>query len=198
LLEMFLFVNPLGAQCRQAEAAVFRLQQESRQKVDLHVAMLLNFQVITDILTHHHQDPKDLNLRNLVNDAAYQVALDFKAAQLQGNQKARQLLLGEQEMFNDGNFTYDPAFAMALVSGYHLNQVAFLDDRQRLATTRCLDSDQHMAQEMGVTQAPDVIVFDTASLDAGVKLGNTRNYQRLKAVCEKLAEPTSPSMLHVL
>ncbi|WP_054714930.1 DsbA family protein [Lacticaseibacillus manihotivorans] len=87
---------------------------------------------------------------------------------------------------------------MALVSGYHLNQAAFLDDRQRLATTRCLDSDQHMAQEMGVTQAPDVVVFDTASLDAGVKLGNTRNYQRLKAVCEKLAEPTSPSMLHVL
>lgn len=198
MLEIFLFVNPLGAQCRQAEAAVFRLQQESRQKVDLHVAMLLNFQVITDILMHHHQDPKDLNLRNLVTDAAYQVALDFKAAQLQGNQKARQLLLGEQEMFNDGNFTYDPAFAMALVAGYQLNQVAFFEDRQRLATTHCLDADQHLAQEMGVTLAPDVVVFDTASLDAGVKLGNTRNYQRLKAVCEKLAEPTSPSMIHVL
>ena len=79
MLEIFLFVNPLGCQCRQAEAAVSRLKQESRQKVDLHVAMLLNFQVITDTLIAADRDPKDLGLRNQVADSAYQVALDFKA-----------------------------------------------------------------------------------------------------------------------
>ena len=99
----------------------------------------------------------------------------------------------------DGNFVYDPAFANALVAGYHFNQAAFCDDRQRLATTHCLDADQHLAQELGVNAAPDVVVFNTQTQTAGVKLGNTSHYQRLKAVCEKLAEPTAPAaMLHVL
>ncbi|WP_407893298.1 DsbA family protein [Lacticaseibacillus sp. N501-2] len=197
MLEIFLFVNPLGTDCRQAEAAVRRLQHESLEKVDLHVAMLLNFQVVTASLVATHRDPKDLALRNQLTKAAYEVALDFKAAQLQGNHKARQLLLGEQEMFTDGDFTYDPAFAMALVSGYGLNQAAFIDDRKRLAQTPCIDADQQLASQMGVTQAPDVVVFDTTNQNPGVRLGNTRNYQRLKAVCEKL-QLTPPSMLHVL
>lgn len=199
MLEIFLFVNPLGAQCRQAEAAVLRLQQEATPKVDLHIAMLLNFQVITELMIESDLDPKDLMLRNQINACAYQVALDFKAARLQGNQKARQLLLGKQEMFMDGNYTYDPAFAMALVNGYGLNVKAFEEDRARIAQSPCIEADQRLAQEMGVTAAPDVVVFDTTQQNAGVRLGNARNYQRLKALCQKLTTlPTTEPMLHVL
>ncbi|WP_461215217.1 DsbA family protein [Lacticaseibacillus sp. GG6-2] len=199
MLEVFLFVNPLGTQCRETEAAVTRLAEETNTHIDLHFVMLLNFRIIDDLMQALRLDTTDLILRNQLFDAATQVALDFKAAQFQGNQKARALLLAEQEMFLDGDFTYDPAFAAACVHGLGLNPEGFAQDRQSLTPTDCFNDDFTLAQEMGVQEAPNVVVFNPQADDnAGWRLGCTPNYQRLKTVCTKLATLTQPKRLHVL
>ena len=200
MLEVFLFVNPLGTHCRETEAAVTRLAKEIETPIDLHFVMLLNFKIIDDLMTSLKLDPTDLTLRNQLFDAATQVALDYKAAQFQGNQKARALLLAEQEMFLDGNFTYDAMFAAACLRVAGLNPEAFAADRQQLDASDCFSEDFRLAQEFGVTTAPNVVVFCPQSgINQGWRLGSTPNYERLKAVCGKLTtlSPAAPR-LHIL
>ncbi len=200
MLEVFLFVDPLGTDCRESEAAVIRLAEETHTHIDLHFVMLLNFRVIDNLMQALQLDTTDLALRNQLFDAATQVALDFKAAQFQGNQKARALLLAEQEMFLDGDFTYDEAFAAACIRGAGLNSTSFAADRQRLTPTDCFNEDFTLAQELGVEDAPDVVIFNPqTNVNAGWRLGRVANYPRLKAVCAKLATlPSNPQRLHVL
>jgi predicted DsbA family dithiol-disulfide isomerase len=199
VLEVFLFVNPIGMRCREAESAVIQLSEETDIRIDLHFVLLLNFQVIDQYMQRLGLDPLDLALRNRLFDAAYQIALDYQAAQYQGNSKARTLLMAEQEMFTDGCYDYDPAFAEACVKGYGLNWEIFQDDRH--AATAGFTADQNIAQEMGVEQTPCAVLFDTTNPEApGVRLGNLGNYERFKRVCERIAHAPQPAkpLLHVL
>lgn len=199
MLEVFLFVNPVGMRCREAEAAVTRLSEETDIQIDLHFVLLLNFQVIDQYMQRLGFDPLDLALRNRLFDAAYQVALDYQAAQYQGNLKARTLLMAEQEMFTDGCYDYDLAFAQACVKGYGLNWETFQADRREAANG--FIADQNIAQEMGVEQTPCAVLFDTTQPQApGVRLGNLGNYERFKSVCENIAHTPQPkkASLHVL
>ncbi|WP_390405879.1 DsbA family protein [Lacticaseibacillus jixiensis] len=201
MLEVFLFVNPIGMRCRDAEAAVTRLSEESNTRVDLHFIMLLNFEVISQFMQHHHLDPMDLTLRNHLFDTAHQVALDYKAAQLQGNRLARTLLMAEQEMFSDGILRYDAAFAQACVRGYGLNWERFQRDRAAQPVLNCFATDQNIAREMGITQAPSTVILNHNIPDLpGVAVANLDDYETLRALCDRITRnpPQAAPMLRVL
>ncbi|MFD1431732.1 MULTISPECIES: DsbA family protein [Lacticaseibacillus] len=204
MLEIFLFVNPLGTRCRHAEQAMTRIAQELPTPITLHFVPLVNFAIIDAFMARHHLDENDLALRNQLFDAAYQVSLDYKAAQFQGNRLARALLIAEQEMFRHHHRQYDAAFADQCIQASGLDREAFDADRaEEAAMHNCFTSDQRIAYEMGVTETPAAVIFDVTHPDRdGVRVLNITSYHHLKHICEQIGAASQPlppqRLLHIL
>ncbi|WP_125704085.1 DsbA family protein [Lacticaseibacillus daqingensis] len=187
MLELFLFVNPISRRCRQAEAAVYRLVSELQSKITVHFIPVVNFQVIDQYMQDAALDHQNLATRNQLFETAYQLSLDYKAAQFQGNKKARALLMAEQEMLDTTPHHYDAGFAARCLTALGLDREAFNADRAREAMHRCLTSDQGIAHEMGVTAVPSAVLIDNAHPDApAVRLEHLSSYQMFKTVCVRL------------
>ncbi|MFD1392275.1 DsbA family protein [Lacticaseibacillus jixianensis] len=184
MLELFLFINPIGNRCREAELAVQRLARELTQKVSLRFVPLVNFPVIDQYMREAHLDPHNLALRNQLFNTAYQVAVDFKAAQFQGNVKARKLLIKQQAALATPAAPYDLKQAFEDVKQVGFDLEAFQEDRAREEMSQCLASDQAIALEMGITETPAVVVFNTANPTEGIRLGNVKTYERFKKVVQ--------------
>lgn len=167
MLELFLFINPIGNRCREAEMAVQRLAGELTQKVSLRFVPLVNFAVIDQYMSEGLLDLHNLPLRNQLFDTAYQIAVDFKAAQFQGNFLARKLLIKQQAAMPIPAPAYDKAEARDNVKQLGFDLGAFDADRAREEMHHCLASDQAIATEMGITKTPALVIFNTADPKEG-------------------------------
>lgn len=186
MLELFLFINPIGNRCREAELVVQRLSRELTQKVSLRFVPLVNFTVIDQYMAEAHLDSHNLALRNQLFDTAYQLAVDYKAAQFQGNEKARKLLVMEQGGMTVPVTPYDKETAYECLEAVGFDLDAFRDDRRREEMHHCLASDQAIAVEMGITKLPAVVIMNSASNNPGLRLGNLKSYDRFKRVVQKI------------
>ncbi|WP_179394323.1 DsbA family protein [Lacticaseibacillus absianus] len=187
MLELFLFVNPISRRCRQAETAVYRLVSELKAKITLHFIPVVNFQVIDQYMQETAMDCKDLAMRNRLFETAYQLSLDYKAAQFQGNKKARALLMAEQAMLDADPHRYDASFAAQCLAASGLDREAFQDDRAREAMAHCLSSDQGIAYEMGVTEVPSAVLINVDHPEnPAVRIEHLSSYQMFKTVCVRL------------
>ncbi|WP_262315551.1 DsbA family protein [Lacticaseibacillus parakribbianus] len=192
MLELFLFVNPINRRCRQAETAVTQLQRDLPGKVTVHFVPIVTIQVIDQFMRETQLNHRNLALRNHLFNVAYQLSLDYKAAQFQGNKKARAFLMAAQGMLDHDPHHYDPAFALAQAEQVGLNLEALAADRAQEAMRQCLASDHAIAQEMGVTAAPTAVVFNVASTrTTGLRLESLASYQALRQACARLMlDPT--------
>ncbi|MGV7710970.1 DsbA family protein, partial [Mycobacterium kansasii] len=55
----------------------------------------------------------------------------------------------------------DAAFVAKMLDKCKLDQEMFYEDRQRSEVKMGFDSDQRTANQMGITQTPSLVIFDT-------------------------------------
>ena len=84
MLEMYLFINPLGAKCYEAEQNILKLAEESSQKFQIRFIPLLNLQSVTKVMSVMNVSGDTLQLRNKVSQILYNAVLDYKVALFQG------------------------------------------------------------------------------------------------------------------
>lgn len=161
MLELFLFINPISERARRAEAAVNQVVCEASCKTAVHFVPLVNFHVIDQYMTEAGLNPKNLVLRNRLFATAYALALDYKAAQFQGNVKARALLLAEQDLLAKNAGEYWTNLPLIAAERVGLDVAALTAERSRPDLRDCLGSDHRIAQEMGVTDVPSAVLFNT-------------------------------------
>ena len=99
--EVYLFINPLESSLAQLMPYFTYFRQIYHKNAHLQVVPLVNLQIVRDYL-RVHQLPLHLEQQNTTFQEAYQLALDFKAAQLQGKKYARQFLCQMQRCMEDG------------------------------------------------------------------------------------------------
>lgn len=97
MVEIYLFVNPLGGVCLEIEKEIIQLSVNDKKKIQLRFIPLLNMKTINEFLSRQHIPINDIKRRNRIFEDLYSAALDYKAAQLQGRKKGRQLLIGLQK-----------------------------------------------------------------------------------------------------
>lgn len=198
LLEVFLFVNPIGTRCHQTEALVTKLARASHRPFKLHFIPLVDFQLIDDYMVRMHLNPKTLSVRNHLLSAAYRISLDYKAAQCQGNKKARLFLSHLQEEFVQTN-RYTPEAVDRAIAASGLDREAFFDTHDQDDLHQAFLNDQQIAREMNVTATPTTVIYDTNQ--AIKELAGTQGdrLKRLVDGCEHVYYyPEAPQLLHVL
>ncbi|MCH3922473.1 DsbA family protein [Limosilactobacillus sp.] len=167
MLEIHLFVNPVGMRCFRCENDVLRVDRELNTKINYQFVPLFNMNTIDDTLRLYDFDPHSLKARQQVADTILQVILDYKAALFQGRKRGRRYLLHLQTAIiqHDVNYSLELVKKAAESSGLDLEM--FLEDRQSKLAHDAFRQDQRVAAELGVSETATAVVFDTDQTDYG-------------------------------
>lgn len=172
MIEIYLFVNPLGVECFQAERQILRLvEAESQKKIQFRFVPFVNMHVVDRFMKIYNLPKGDLALRNEIFQTFYNAALDYKTLQLQGKKKGRSFLLQLQKLCGIEKLAYEPKLVDQLVTAAGGDLEEFHHDRSSLLVKEAFLTDQQIAHDMSIVQTPSVVVYNYASgRDFGVLL----------------------------
>ncbi|GAX08450.1 dithiol-disulfide isomerase [Secundilactobacillus silagincola] len=205
MLEVYLFINPLGSRCMKSEKCILRLADQIFGDISYQFIPLLNPQMIDQHLKATNQDCHDLNLRNEQFDLHYRTILDYKAALFQGKKKGRLFLLNLQNQIVDQGQPYSDKLVLEVAKHVHLDLDMFSEDRQSELARRAFQADQRLASEMNVADPSTAILYNADVSDYGLMLEDV-TYQGLYEICENngllakraLEHQKSTPNLHIL
>lgn len=192
MVEVYLFVNPLGQQCLQREYDIVRVDEQLNKQFVYQFVPLLNMQTITSTLEHHHLDSHDLKLRNEISQKMFKVVLDYKAALFQGRKKGRQFLIQLQQQVIEHGLSYCNDIATQTAEEVNLDIDMFNEDRQSQLAKQAFHADQKMANEMGIEHTASAVIFNETQQDYGV-LVDDFDYKSLLKLCSKEPKKTNKS-----
>ena len=71
MLELYLFINPLGSTCYHAEQNILKLVELSKSKIKFKFVPLLNINSISSIMSSYGIDACDLKRRNQISQVLF-------------------------------------------------------------------------------------------------------------------------------
>lgn len=189
MIEIYLFVNPLGGMCLNVEKDILKFVETENKKIQFRFIPLVNMKTINDVI--HSSDEKycGINQRNQLFEDVYSAALDYKAGQLQGKKKGRHLLLGIQKAVTIENKPYSPNLAEQLIIEVGGDLEMFKADRNSDFVKKSFQTDQQIAREMGIVKHPSAVIYNyTCDRDFGVLVENCNSMDEIKRLCESSEE----------
>ncbi|MEY8445407.1 ClpXP adapter SpxH family protein [Enterococcus ratti] len=190
MIEIYLFVNPLGKNCFKLEQQLLQFIEEeygkrSKEKMQFRFLPLVNLRTIGDVMQHNRISQKNLAARNHLFSTTYSAALDCKAAQFQGKKKGRQFLFKLQEAVGCHKIPYSSELAETLFAQVGGDIAMFKEDRQSEFVKEVFFSDQKIAREMGITKHPSAVVYNySCEYDFGVLVEGTHTIRKIKELCK--------------
>lgn len=178
MLELHLFVNPLGMRCLRCEKDVLKIDQSLNTKISYQFIPLFNMQTINNTIDLYHLDPHDLAIRQQVSRTLNQVILDYKAALFQGRKRGRHYLLLLQTALIKQGLDYNEELVRRIANDSHLDLEMFFEDRESQFVKQAFRQDQKIASDLGVTKTATAVVFNTSDSDYGLMIPNF-NYDTL-------------------
>ena len=192
MLELHLFVNPLGMRCLRCEKDVLKIDRDLNTKISYQFVPLSNMKTIDNTLKYYHLNPHDLAIRQQVSKTLNQVILDYKAALFQGRKRGRHYLLQLQSALINQGLDYNDELINKIAHDSHLDLEMFFEDRQSQLAKQAFHQDQKIASDLGVSETATAVVFNTEDSDYGLMIPNFDYNTLINAFKSgKLARPTS-------
>lgn len=185
MIEIYLFVNPLGPVCLEAEMDLLKFIGKTDKKIQVKVLPLVNIHTINDILERKGIAKNDIATRNELSEEIYSAALDAKTVQLQGKKRGREFMMALQKAVGCEGKTYSRELAEELVAETGADVEMFNDDRETQFVKDNFLADQVVAREMGIKQHPSAVVFNySCDRDFGVLLEGTEALRDIPRLCQ--------------
>lgn len=194
VLEVYLFVNPLGARCMRSERNIMKLADHLNQKVSFQFVPLLNQQIVEQALASSHPT---LEQRNACFDTYYQAVLAYKAALFQGKRKGRQFLLNLQSAVITRHEALSEDLTLQAARDCRLDLEMFQEDCQSDLAKQAFQTDQKLAAEMKIEHSSSAVIFNCDVSQYGLLL-NDVTYEALCDVCENQGVATKASLMREL
>lgn len=188
LLEVYLFVNPLGGKCMSSEQNIIKLANELPDQLSYQFVPMLSMQLNDSPIGSNTVSLTD---RNQTFAQHYQTVLDYKAALFQGKKRGRQFLLELQGALLKAGQQYSDSLVQGVAKTVNLDLEMFLEDRQSNLAKRAFKADQRLAAEMKVEHASTAVIYNALSDESGLRVDDV-SYPVLREVCERQGfTPTS-------
>lgn len=191
VLEVYLFVNPLGARCMRSEQNIMKLADHLTSKVSFQFVPLLNQQIVEQALPTVHPS---LAQRNDCFQTYYQAILAYKAALFQGKRKGRQFLLNLQTAVINDHQALSTDLTRSLAQTCRLDLDMFEEDCQSDLAKQAFQTDQKLAAEMKIQQPSSAVIFNCDVSEYGLLL-NDVTYEALCDVCEHQGVATKAALM---
>lgn len=160
MIEIFLFVNPIGVACFKSEQALLTAINETEKTIRFHYIPISTIETIRADVLRRGFSSTDLNVHNALATATYNALCDYHALSLFGNKKARHYLFRLQSEINGNHQLYNKELVYRLLDEMHINHEVFETSRQSKYTKEAIDADFNLATELVVKTTPTTIVFD--------------------------------------
>ncbi|MBM6741046.1 DsbA family protein [Enterococcus gallinarum] len=184
MIEIYLFVNPIGPICYQSELTLLDALSDQRKKIQLHILPIMNLHTVGISMDYLSMDRSDLGLRNQQTSQIYEASLDYKAAQLQGRKIARDFLLKLQCQVGVNKEPYSFELVKQIFAETNGDLDMFLEDRKSDLIKQNFASDQSVAREMGITMSPSAVVYNFGcERDYGVLLEGMEALRSIPHLC---------------
>lgn len=171
MLEVYLFVNPLGDQCYTCERQINQISAQTHRKLQIQFVPMVNLQTISE--TFHRLSPQHPELtRNALAEQLYHIILDYKAASFQGKRLGRQFFLRLQDHILAQGETYTPALGLQVAHELALDMEMFTEDRRSKLAEDAFSADQRLVSEMGIEHPSETVIFDVDDFDCGLLMEN--------------------------
>jgi len=162
MIEVYLFVHPLSQTSYQVEKKLLELIKINNQPINLQILPLVNLTTNTTVIQQTAIDPLHLCI------SAHAIALDFKAAQLQGKRYARHLLIQLQEALLQQRLSYSTELVEQLFSQTGGDLATFKEDRCSPLVNDLFWKDQQTAREFNITSHNAIVIYDFNQDEDGV------------------------------
>lgn len=183
MIEIYLFVNPLGDICLNVEKEILKFVENQNKKIQFRFIPFVNMKTIDRLMKK--STTNNINIRNKLIEHIYSAALDYKAAQLQGKKKGRHLLLSLQKAVSVDNISYSAELSERFLMEAGGDLEMFRSDRQSEFVKESFQTDQQIAREMGIVTHPSAVVYNYASeRDFGVLVENCHSADDIKELCD--------------
>lgn len=190
VIEVFMFVNPLGSECYETGKMIVNFSNERNEKVRLRFVPLLNFQTIGQHLRDQNITGASIDMRNRLYEEFYHASLAFQAASMQGKKKGRQFLLALQKAIVIDKQAFSKEAVVEAAKDAKLDMEMFEEDLLSDLVKNAFTKDQKLAQEMSVNQAPSCVIFQHSSQELGYRIESTITKQLLHGLCDEKADDT--------
>ncbi|MYV04645.1 MULTISPECIES: DsbA family protein [Furfurilactobacillus] len=167
MLEIYLFVNPLGTNCYDCEKQINQISAQTKRKLQIQFVPMLNLQTISDTFHRMAADHPELD-RNTLAEQMYQIILDYKAASFQGKRLGRQYFLRLQEHILVNHEAYTEELGITVAHELALDTAMFIDDRRSKLAEDAFGADQRLVSEMGIEHPSQTVIFDVEDFDCGL------------------------------
>lgn len=194
MLEIHLFVNPLGHHCFQCERDLLRVDIQLNNTVNFQFIPLMNMQTIDKTMRDYRKHNWQVSSQQQVANTTYSVILDYKAALFQGRKRGRMYLLAIQKALLEEHADYNVELVQRLAKNAKLDMEMFMEDRQSQLAKQCFKKDQRMANQMGITDSDTAIIINTNNPEYGTLVTNC-NYASLVDACQESCSTDTISKL---
>jgi predicted DsbA family dithiol-disulfide isomerase len=184
IIEVFLFVNPLGPECYETEKLILGFSKERDEKVRLRFIPLVNFHTIGHQINVQNIEGATLEMRNKLYNDSYHASLAFQAASMQGKKKGRQFLLALQKAVVELKKEFNKQTVLTVAEEVNLDMEMFEEDLTSDLAKNAFTKDQKLAQEMSVSQAPSCVVFQDMDKEIGYRIDSSLTEQLLHGLCD--------------
>ena len=111
MIEIYLFVNPIGKRCLSIERRIINLINQYDMKIQLRMIPIMNLKTVSEFMQRIGASEKDIQLRTELSQEIHSAALDVKAAHLQGKKRGRDFLVELQKAVGEQNQPYSKKMA---------------------------------------------------------------------------------------
>jgi predicted DsbA family dithiol-disulfide isomerase len=185
MIEIYLFVNPLGRVCLNMEKQVLTLMKQEHKKIQLRLIPLMNLQTISSFMERKKITATDILERNKVTNDVYAASLDFKAAQLQGKKRGRDFLIALQEAVTIKGQNYSAELTLDLFKKVGGDVAMFIEDRASDFVEEAFMADQQVAREMNIKAHPSAVIYNYAcDRDYGVLVEDCQTIKEITELCQ--------------
>ncbi|WP_414043602.1 DsbA family protein [Macrococcus sp. EM39E] len=174
-IEIYSFFDPFCKDSWKLKATLRKLQIEYYQFVEVKQILLPTLKVLTKCQAQ--STTCDDN-----------IALAFKAAELQGRKKANLFLNFIQNEIMPKQDIITKELIMYCAQKANLDIDVFMEDIRSNHVTTSLKCDQHIASEMDVTVTPTLVFFNENYEDEGLKVEGIQDYHIYTYIINELVD----------
>lgn len=165
MIEIFLFVNPIGVACFKNEQAIIDAIKKTERDVKFHYVPIANLESVRLDLVRQGIINPDLDTHNKNAQKIYNSLLDYHSISFMGERKGREFLYRLQVELHQRQREYSAELTAEILETMKINPKVFQKNRESKYCQEAIDADLHLAQEFDITYTPTTIIYDYDSDD---------------------------------
>lgn len=187
IVEIFLFIDPLGKRCNNARKLVKKLREEQMDRIRVRVIPMVNSKKVFSYARKQVKSEIDcfVDRNNHYSTNTYQASLAFYASTMQGKKFGDQLLSALQYAVVEEQQDYSESLVFKIAEKMNAFDLEmFKEDYESELARNIYRKNLTLASEMNVKKTPSCVIFKNGTENEAIRLDKEIESKILRAICE--------------